>query len=193
MGGIRLQLTVTGRRTAPDSAWNEDGDAEAARYAGASALGEQRRPVAVFTRPGYQGAVRGVTGGRRGVPDVALSASFRGGSSATGRSPAAGPGNRPPGPAWLPPTPAGLVVIADQAAQHPARPDRPGAVPAGPSSTHGIVPVTRGSNTVRVSQRGKTVTVHGYPARAGYSLVTGVGTVDAARFVPELAAVASQP
>jgi hypothetical protein len=27
----------------------------------------------------------------------------------------------------------------------------------------------------------------GYPAKPGYDLVTGVGTIDAARFVPELA------
>jgi hypothetical protein len=40
---------------------------------------------------------------------------------------------------------------------------------------------------------GAPVTVEGYPAVPGYDLVTGVGTVDAARFVPELAAADLRP
>ena len=35
---------------------------------------------------------------------------------------------------------------------------------------------------------GKTYAVRGYRAGPGYDLVTGVGTIDAARLVPELAA-----
>ena len=38
-----------------------------------------------------------------------------------------------------------------------------------------------------------TLTLPGYSANGGYSLVTGLGTVDAAQFVPELASVAGCP
>jgi len=193
VGGTRLQLTATGRRTAPDSAWNEDGDAVVARYAGALPWASSGGRSAVFTRPGYQGAVRGVTGGRRGVPDVALSASFRGGFLSYGSFTGRGAWKPAAGTSVATPMLAGLVAIADQAAHTRLGLINPALYRLAQQHAPGIVPVTRGSNTVRVSQRGKTVTVHGYPAHAGYSLVTGVGTVDAALFVPELAAAASQP
>lgn len=38
------------------------------------------------------------------------------------------------------------------------------------------------------TQNGRTFAVRGYRAGPGYDLVTGVGTINAARFVPELAA-----
>jgi hypothetical protein len=49
--------------------------------------------------------------------------------------------------------------------------------------------VTSGDNTVSFAQGAddKLVTVKGYPARKGYDLVTGVGTVNARLFVYELA------
>jgi hypothetical protein len=55
----------------------------------------------------------------------------------------------------------------------------------------GIVDVTSGNNTVSFSQGtpSRRHTVTGYPARTGYDLVTGVGTVNAASFVYELAGV----
>jgi hypothetical protein len=52
----------------------------------------------------------------------------------------------------------------------------------------GIVDVTKGSNSVAFTQNGRTFAVRGYRAGPGYDLVTGVGTINAARFVPELAA-----
>jgi subtilase family serine protease len=51
----------------------------------------------------------------------------------------------------------------------------------------GLVDVTTGSNTISFTQHGKIITIKGYQARPGYDLVTGIGTIDAARFVPELA------
>jgi uncharacterized Zn-binding protein involved in type VI secretion len=53
--------------------------------------------------------------------------------------------------------------------------------------------VTQGDNTVSFTLNGAPVTVEGYPAKRGYDLVTGVGTIDAARFVPELAAADLHP
>ena len=54
----------------------------------------------------------------------------------------------------------------------------------------GIVNVTAGTNSQTFVQGGKQYTVPGYAAGPGYNLVTGVGTIDAANFVPELAKLA---
>jgi hypothetical protein len=52
----------------------------------------------------------------------------------------------------------------------------------------GIVDVTGGNNTVSFTGlSGVITTVTGYQARKGYDLVTGVGTLNAAKFVPALA------
>jgi hypothetical protein len=52
------------------------------------------------------------------------------------------------------------------------------------------VDVTQGNNTVSFTQGGTSYTVEGYNAKPGYSLAAGVGTVNAALFVPELAEAA---
>ena len=54
----------------------------------------------------------------------------------------------------------------------------------------GIVDVTKGNNTVSFPQGGKEHTVTGFSARPGYDLASGVGTVNAALFVPKLAQLA---
>jgi hypothetical protein len=52
------------------------------------------------------------------------------------------------------------------------------------------VDVTRGGNTVSFPLVGGGLfTLPGYRAKRGYDLVTGLGTLDAARLVPELALV----
>ena len=47
--------------------------------------------------------------------------------------------------------------------------------------------VTSGNNTVSFTQNGKLYTVKGASARPGYDLASGVGTINGAYFVPELA------
>ena len=54
----------------------------------------------------------------------------------------------------------------------------------------GLVPVTSGNNTVTFTQDGQTYTIAGYQAGPGYNLASGLGTVNAAAFVPTLAAYA---
>ena len=54
----------------------------------------------------------------------------------------------------------------------------------------GIVDVRSGHNTVSFSQGGHQHTVRGFTATKGYDLASGVGTVNAAYFVRELAIVA---
>jgi len=53
----------------------------------------------------------------------------------------------------------------------------------------GLVDVTQGNNTVSFTQGAANTlyTVKGYSAKRGYDLASGVGTINAASFVPELA------
>ena len=55
----------------------------------------------------------------------------------------------------------------------------------------GIVDVTSGDNTVSFRQGGRQRTVPGFAAVRGYDLASGVGTINAAYFVRELAFAAS--
>jgi hypothetical protein len=55
----------------------------------------------------------------------------------------------------------------------------------------GLVDVTTGSNTVSFKQGGKNHTVRGFKAVPGFDLASGVGTVNAALFVPQLVNVLS--
>jgi subtilase family serine protease len=84
---------------------------------------------------------------------------------------------------------AGIIALADQVAGKGL-----GAINARlyrlagqPGS--GIVDVTSGNNTVSFAGPGGTrITVTGFNASKGYDLASGVGTIDAALFVPALAA-----
>ena len=60
---------------------------------------------------------------------------------------------------------------------------RPGHGP--PDSPDGA---TAGTNTVTFPQGGSVHTVRGFDAVKGYDLSSGLGTLDAAQFVPELVA-----
>ena len=143
---------------------------------------------AIFTRPAYQDPVRGVTGNRRGVPDVAMSGSLSGAvavfESFTGAPGVWGPGG---GTSAATPEFAGIVAVADQYAHKKLGFINPALYRLEQEHAPGIVDVTKGSNTVSFTQGGKTITIKGYRARPGYDLVTGVGTINAAWFVPELA------
>jgi subtilase family serine protease len=86
---------------------------------------------------------------------------------------------------------AGVVALADQVAGHPLGLINPALYKMSAlGQAAGIVDVTKGSNTVSFPQGGKVHTVTGFSARPGYDLASGVGTVNAARFVPELAHLA---
>ena len=187
VGGTRLRLTAQGRRISRDSAWNESGRAAVARYAGALPWAGGGGRSAIFTRPAYQDPVRAVVGNHRGIPDVALSASFSG-ASLTFESFTGAPGTWKPAAGTSVATPyfAGLVAIADQALHTRLGLINPLLYRLEQARAAGLVAVTRGGNTVRFVQNGKTVTVRGYRAGPGYNLATGVGTVDAARFVQDL-------
>jgi subtilase family serine protease len=143
---------------------------------------------AIFARPPYQNGVANVTGIARGVPDISMSAACSGLVVTY-----ASYGGEPAG--WYvvcgtseaSPLFAGIVALADQVAGHSLGLINPALYALKAHNAPGLVPVTMGTNTVSFTQNGKLYTVRGYRASPGYSMVAGVGTVNAALFVPELA------
>jgi subtilase family serine protease len=148
-----------------------------------------------FTAPSYQAtdpAAASVVDGTRGVPDISMSGACNGAVLVYWSFPATG------GSAgWYPicgtseatPEFAGIVALADQVAGHPLGLINPTLYALAAAAAPGIVPVTRGNNSVQFTQGNPPTTynVTGFNAQAGYSLVDGVGTVNAADFVYELA------
>jgi subtilase family serine protease len=176
-------------------AWNDTHDTAVNEYFGgatgpnpaASGGGKSE----FFARPSYQDGVQSVVGAQRGVPDIAMSGACNGAVWAYGTF-----GGRPPG--WslvcgtsvATPEFAAIVALADQVAGHRLGLLNPRLYALAARHAPGIADVTSGNNTVSFRQgaAGKLYTVRGYPARKGYDLVTGVGTVNAPPFVYELAA-----
>jgi len=191
VGGTRLTLSGG---TYTSVAWNDTDDSAAARY---FALSSAPVPFAsgggtseFFTRPPYQNSVKSVTGAMRGVPDVSMSASCDGAVEVYSTFPGQRPGwSLICGTSESTPEFAAIVALADQVAGHPLGQINPALYALSARRAAGIVDVTSGDNTVSFYQ-GSPPTLHtvtGYPAKPGYDLVTGVGTVDAASFVYELA------
>jgi len=179
VGGTELSLRHDGSRLAPDRAWSNSGG-------GASIA---------FPRPAYQDGVRSVTGNSRGVPDVSMDASCRSSVVVYGSFYAAG-GRWTPvcGTSLSAPLFAGIVALADQYAGHGRAHGlgliNPALYRIAARHEPGIVDVQAGNNSQSFVQQGKPYTVTGYAAAPGYDLASGLGTIDAASFVPELASLA---
>ena len=179
VGGSQLYLDDAGNQVQPDSVWN---DGYGAGGGGVSA---------VFSRPLYQAGVRGVVGSHRGTPDISMSAAVNGGAwvymSFAGIET---PGVSDPG--WYifggtseaSPIFSGIVALADQVAGHRLGLINPAlyALASRPSASTGLVDITAGNNSF--------AGVTGYNAGPGYDLASGLGTIDAAKFVPALARAA---
>lgn len=171
VGGTQLHLDAKGDRIAPESVYNDAG-------AGGGGLSH------VFARPSYQNGVERV-GNHRGTPDVSMSASLKGGAWVySSYNPKRVGWDVYVGTSEASPLFAGIVALADQVAGH-----RLGDIHQALYSLYaqsswnpstGIVDVKDGTNN---SYAGVT----GYTAVKGYDMATGVGTIDAARFVPALA------
>jgi subtilase family serine protease len=176
VGGTQLDLRANGTRRKPDTAWSGSGGGQSM----------------FFARPSYQYGVRAITGTRRAVPDVSMDASCN--------SPVAiyatFPGNGPDpwsticGTSVATPLLAGVLALADQMAGHSLGEINKALYALAARHEPGIVDVVKGNNTANFSQDGKYYTVAGFAARKGYDLVSGLGTVNAAYFVPELARLA---
>jgi subtilase family serine protease len=167
VGGTQLDLTPAGARRRADVAWNDSGGGRSA----------------VFGRPAYQDGIAGIVGKDRGIPDISMDGSCESGMetySSFGRG-------RPDwsmvcGTSLATPLFAGIVALADQEAGHPLGAINPALYRMAAAHDRGIVDVAGGNNT--------SASVRGFPARRGYDLVSGLGTIDAAYFVPELAKLA---
>ena len=190
VGGTQLHLNDAGARTQPDNVWNDT-----SLLASPAAGGGGQSTV--FSRPSYQNGVSHVVGSQRGFPDISLSAAVDG-SALVFMDKVLAQANGAPsasffligGTSLASPLFSGVVAIADQYAGHGLGLINPALYAMEASGAAGIVDVTAGTNTVTFSQNGAVHTVQGWDAVKGYDLASGVGTIDGAKFVPELVAAA---
>jgi subtilase family serine protease len=184
VGGLELFLNAKGETTQPPAVWNDTAlfGSPAAGGGGTSSI---------FARPSYQNGVVGTVGSSRGFPDIAMSAAVNG-AALVYLSPAAAQGPAGfyliGGTSEASPEFSGIIAIADQLAGHGLGLINPALYAMEAAGAPGLVDVTTGNNTVTFPQNGATHTVHGFAAVDGYDLASGVGTVNAALFVPELVA-----
>ena len=195
VGGTQLSLNASGQRTAPDQVWNDTYNTSLQEVffgdAGPNPLATGGGKSSVFSRPWYQNGVANVVGRSRGVPDVAMSGACSGlvdtyqsfGGEAAGWYVDCGTSEASP-------LFAGIVALTDQVAGHSVGFINPALYALSAERAPGLVDVTHGNNTVGFTQNGTLYTVQGYSAGRGYDLASGVGTVNAALFVPELARAA---
>jgi subtilase family serine protease len=184
LGGTQLHLDANGNAFEPATVWNDTNlfGSPAASTGGIST---------VFPRPSYQDSVSGAVGKGRGNPDISMSAAVDGAALVFLDGEAAqGPAGfyLIGGTSEATPEFAGIVSIADQVAGHGLGLINPALYQMEAAHDPGIVDVTAGTNTVTFPQGGSEHTVHGWDAVNGYDLSSGVGTIDAAQFVPELVA-----
>jgi subtilase family serine protease len=150
---------ATGQRLGPDPLWHVGGAfAEGAGYS------------SVFTRPSYQDGVASITRSpMRSVPDITL-------DSQHGTSESA-------------PMLAGVLALATQLSKGDVGPINQALYQVlGPQGARaGLADVVKGNNSVTTPD-GKTVLVRGFTAAKGFDVASGWGTINAAKFVPSLAA-----
>jgi subtilase family serine protease len=183
VGGLHFYLNATGGETQAPAVWN---DTALLGQPAAGGGGES----SVFARPSFQNSVSSVVGSWRGTPDIAMSASVDGGALVYLSSKIVGAAGFYPigGTSEASPEFAGIVAIADQVAGKSLGYIDPALYAMEAAKDAGLVDVKTGNNTVSFTQNGKSYTVTGYSAVAGYDMASGLGTVNAAEFVPELVA-----
>jgi len=197
VGGTQLHLDANGNRLSPDTVWNDTYSGPAQQFifgdSGPAPLAGGGGKSILFSRPSYQNLVRKVVGRARGVPDISMSAACNGAVDVYQSF-----GGEPAG--WYPtcgtseatPLFAGIVALAAAVAHHPLGLINPALYAMAAQHLPGLVDVTSGDNTVSFTQNGKSYTVRGFTAGLGYDLASGLGTVNAADFVPELARLAGR-
>jgi subtilase family serine protease len=195
VGGTHLNLDGNGNRGSADTVWNDTYNKATNQLvngnAGPGPLASGGGKSVVFGRPTYQNGVAGIVGDHRGVPDISMSAACSGavnvyqsfGGQQAGWYALCGTSEAAP-------LFAGIVALADQMAGHPLGLINPAMYKMAAEHLPGLVRVTSGNNTVTFRQSGRSHTVHGYSAEPHYNLATGLGTINAAYFVPELARLA---
>jgi subtilase family serine protease len=195
VGGTQLHLDAAGNRTSPDTVWNDTYNVAqnelAYGNAGPNPDATNGGVSSIFPRPWYQNGAASVVGNARGVPDITMSAACNGAVQNYQSFPGSPAGwYLSCGTSEATPLFAGIVALADQVAGHRLGLINPALYAMKAANAPGLVPVTSGNNTVTFTQDGHTYTIVGYQARRGYNLASGLGTVNAAEFVPTLAAYA---
>jgi subtilase family serine protease len=191
VGGTELHLNGAGVRISPDSAWNNTYSTVTNKYIegdnGPNPLAGGGGRSIIFERPAYQSDVARVVGLQRGVPDISMSAACNGAVDMY-QSFAGQPAGWYPtcGTSEATPMFAGIIALADQEAGQPLGLINRALYAMSAARAPGLVDITRGNNMVSFIQHGEFTTVRGWRAAPGYDLATGLGTVDAAKFVPEL-------
>jgi subtilase family serine protease len=192
VGGTQLHLNAKGDHTTRDTVWNDTYDKNTNQFIfgnpGPNALGTGGAKSVVFARPSWQNGVRKVVGNARGVPDISMSGACNGAVDVYQSFPGTPAGwAEVCGTSEATPLFAGIVALSDQVAHHGLGVINPALYSMLSHHARGLVDVTSGNNTVTFTQGGKQVTVKGFNAAKGYDLASGVGTVWAPSFVPELA------
>jgi subtilase family serine protease len=192
VGGTRLNLDAAGKRNGADTVWNDTYSSTANQLVngnnGPSPLAGGGGKSVIFGRPSYQNTVSRVVGNHRGVPDISMSAACSGAVNIY-QSFAGQPAGWYAlcGTSEATPLFAGVVALADQEAGHSLGLINPALYKLAAAHAPGIVSVTSGNDSVSFRQSGRTHTVRGFGAHAGYNLAAGLGTVNGADLVPELA------
>ena len=192
VGGSQLYLNAAGQHTAPDNVWNDTYNTATQQFIfgnnGPNPLAGGGGRSIFFGRPWYQNGVANVVGGSRGVPDISMSAACNGAVDTYQSFAGQTPGWYPTcGTSEATPLFSGIVALADQVAGHKLGLLNPYLYALSAAHAPGIVDITKGNNTVTFPQNGRNYAVTGFSALHGYDLASGVGTVNAAAFVPELA------
>jgi subtilase family serine protease len=192
VGGTVLSLDAQGRHNQPDQVWNDSFNRAVARFFGVTVpdpdAGGGGSSIE-FGRPAYQDGVAAQVGSHRGLPDVSMSGACSGQVETYQSFPGQPKGwYLACGTSEATPLFAGIVALADQAAGHHLGLINPSLYKLSAAHARGIVDITRGTTTVRVRRGGKEHTIHGVRAGRGYDEASGVGTVDGAKLVRELAA-----
>ncbi|GGJ72969.1 S53 family peptidase [Streptomyces brasiliensis] len=169
VGGSRLHLDANGKRSAPDTVWNDSSVGQGATGGG---------PSQTFQRPAYQDSVSGVVGQRRGTPDLSMDGSVSGGTLfyqsflPTGTGWISAGGSSVAAQLF-----AAVVALADEKAGKRLGDIHAALYALAARPDGGIVDITEGNNGP-----------DGFQAAKGYDLASGLGTIDASKFVPALAA-----
>jgi subtilase family serine protease len=197
IGGTQLHLDANGNHTSPDTVWNDTFSVPTQQFIfgnkGPNPLAGGGGKSVLFSRPSYQNLVRGAVGHARGVPDISMSAACNGAVDVYQSFPGIPAGWYPTcGTSEATPLFAGIVALTVQEAHHSLGLINPALYAMAAQHAPGLVDVTSGNNTVSFTQNNQLVTVQGFTAGRGYDLASGLGTVNAALFVPELAALAGR-
>jgi subtilase family serine protease len=192
VGGSKLTLDAAGNRVIPDQVWQDSHDRAVARFFGTRVpdpdAGGGGSSID-FARPSYQRGVAAVVGSYRGVPDVSMSGACSGQVETYQSYPGEPKGwYTACGTSESTPLFAGIIALADQKAGHPLGLVNPALYALAARHAAGIVDITRGSTTVQIRRKGKRLRIRGAKALIGYDEASGVGTVDGAKLVRELAA-----